>query len=107
MSGAPGFSARGLKGSDIDFIICATMQGDYIVPSHACMIQREIGANCPACDINAACSGFIYVLDIADAFIMASKYDKILIVCADQLSKFVDYSDRSTCVLFGDGAVRR
>jgi 3-oxoacyl-[acyl-carrier-protein] synthase-3 len=74
------------------------------VPSQACLLQRALGASCPAYDINAACSGFIYALDIADGLIKSSKYDKILIVCADQLSKFVDYSDRSTCVLFGDGA---
>ena len=94
----------GVKASELDQIICATMQGDYVIPSLACLVQREIGANCPAFDINAACSGFLFALDIADGLIFSGKYNKILIVCADQLSKFIDYSDRSTCVLFGDGA---
>ncbi len=94
----------GVKAFDLDLIICATMQGDYIVPSFACLIQKHIGAKCPAFDINAACSGFIYALDVADGLFKSGKYKKILIVSCDQLSKILDYSDRSTCVLFGDGA---
>lgn len=94
----------GVKAEELDLIICSTMQGDYIVPSLACLIQQAIGANCPSFDINAACSGFIYALKIADGFITSSIYKKILVVSADKLSKFVDYKDRSTCVLFGDGA---
>ena len=93
-----------IKAQDIDLIICSTLQGDYIVPSLACLIQKEIGANCPSFDINAACSGFIYALKIAEGFITSSAYKNILVVSADRLSKFVDYKDRSTCVLFGDGA---
>lgn len=94
----------GVKADELDLIICSTMQGDYIVPSLACLIQGEIKAKCPAFDINAACSGFIYALEVADGFITSKKYNKVLVISADQLSKFIDYKDRSTCVLFGDGA---
>lgn len=89
---------------ELDLIICATLQGDYIMPSLACMVQKEIGAKCPAFDINAACTGFLYALDLADSYFKADKAQNILIICADQMSKFLDFSDRSTCVLFGDGA---
>lgn len=92
------------KSEELDMIICSTLQGDYIVPSFACLIQKKIGAKCPAFDLNAACSGFIYALDIADSYFNSGKYNKILVISCDQLSKFVDYSDRTTCVLFGDGA---
>lgn len=94
----------GVKAEDIDLLICSTMQGDYIVPSFACLIQKNINAKCPSYDINAACSGFIYALDIAEKYFKSGKYKKILIVSCDQLSKLIDYNDRSTCVLFGDGA---
>lgn len=94
----------GIKGSELDLIICTTMQGDYIVPSLACLVQQAVGANCPAYDINAACTGFVYALDIADSFINTGKYKKMLVIGADQLSKFIDYTDRSTCILFGDAA---
>ena len=93
-----------LQGKDIDLIICATMQGDYIVPSHACLVQKAIGADCPAYDLNAACSGFLFAIDCADSFISTSKYNRILVLSSDQLSKFINYQDRATCVLFGDGA---
>jgi 3-oxoacyl-[acyl-carrier-protein] synthase-3 len=88
----------------IDLIICATLQGDYIMPSLACLVQKELGVKCPAYDINAACAGFLYSLDLADSYFKADKADNILVICADQMSKFLDFSDRSTCVLFGDGA---
>ena len=89
---------------ELDLIICTTMQGDYVTPSLACLLQTEIKANCAAFDINAACSGFMYALDMAQAYFAAKKVKKILIVSAEQLSKFTDWEDRSTCVLFGDGA---
>jgi 3-oxoacyl-[acyl-carrier-protein] synthase III len=88
---------------ELDLIICATICGDYITPSQASLIQKEIGADCPAFDINAACSGFIYALDIAHGYILSGKAKKILVVAYDVLSKFVDWKDRNTCVLFGDG----
>lgn len=93
----------GITAKELDLIICATMKGMYITPSEACVIQKEIGANCPAFDLNAACSGFIYALDVADGFFTRGKAKHALIVAFDNLSNMTDWTDRSTCVLFGDG----
>jgi 3-oxoacyl-[acyl-carrier-protein] synthase-3 len=92
--------------AELDLIIAATLQGDHITPSLACIVQSAIGANCPAFDINAACSGFVYALEVARSFIVADpkKYKKILIVCCEAMSKHADWTDRATCVLFGDAA---
>lgn len=91
---------------DIDMIICATFTPDYLcMPSTACLIASKLGLlNIPAFDISAACSGFIYLLNIAKSFIQTNKAKNILIIGAEKISPFVDWSDRSTCVLFGDGA---
>lgn len=93
----------GIQASQLDLIICSTMRGENITPSQACIIQREIGADCPAFDVNAACSGFIYALDIADGYFARKKVKHVLIVSMDNLSNIIDWTDRSTCVLFGDG----
>ena len=93
----------GVKPEELDLIICSTMRGENITPSQGCMIQKEIGASCPAFDINAACSGFIYALDVAAGFFARKKVKKVLIVSMDNLSNIIDWTDRSTCVLFGDG----
>lgn len=94
-----------LKVEKIELIIVATVSGDMPLPSTACLLQKKLGAvNAAAMDINAACSGFIYALSIADAFIKSGKYKKILVVGAEVLSKFTDWHDRTTCVLLGDGA---
>ncbi|HHW47126.1 MAG TPA: ketoacyl-ACP synthase III [Clostridiaceae bacterium] len=95
----------GLKPEEIDFIIVTTTSPDYLTPSMSCMIQSEIGAvNAAALDINAACTGFIYALKIAEALIANGCYKNILLVACEGLSKVVDWEDRATCVLFGDGA---
>ena len=95
----------GLKARDLDMIILATVTPDMFFPSTACMLQKKIGArNAAAFDINAACSGFVYGLSVADAYIATKKAHKVLVVGSEVLSKFVDWTDRSTCVLFGDGA---
>lgn len=94
----------GLNAGDIDFIICTTVQGDTVTPSMACILQKEIGANCAAVDMNGACAGFIYALDFADSMLKAGKAKRILIVSAEGMSRLTDWTDRSTCVLFGDGA---
>lgn len=94
-----------LEPDRIDLIICATSTPDMAFPSTACMIQRKIGATSAAAfDISAACSGFIYALKTADSFIKASAAKNVLIVTVEMMSRVVDWSDRSTCVLFGDGA---
>lgn len=95
----------GLSPADIDMLICATITPDKIFPSTACYIQQKIGAaEVPAFDVSAACSGFIYALAVASGFIRSGAAKRILIVGAEVLSKFTDWQDRSTCVLFGDGA---
>ena len=95
----------GLTAEDIDLIIVATISGDTETPSTACRVQSEIGAACAvAFDINAACSGFLYALHVAESFIRSGIYKNALLIGAETLSKLVDWNDRSTCVLFGDGA---
>lgn len=95
----------GLTAQDIGLIIAATCTPDYYTPSEACLIQREIGAiGCPAMDINCACSGFVYGMDMAHRYLLCDDIKYVLVVAAEELSKFVDYSDRSTCILFGDAA---
>ena len=93
----------GVTPEQLDLIICSTMRGENITPSQACVIQKEIGATCPAFDVNAACSGFIYALDIADGYFVRKKVKHVLIVSMDNLSNIIDWQDRATCVLFGDG----
>lgn len=94
----------GLAPQDVDFILCTTVRGDTVTPSLACLLQKELGANCPALDINGACAGFIYALDFADAYLRAGKARRMLVVSAEAMTRMVDWQDRSTCVLFGDGA---
>lgn len=97
--------AASLDPKDIDLILAATTTPDMVMPNLGCCIQEKLGAKkAAAFDIYAACSGFLYGLSIADAFIRAGVYCNILLVGAEVLSRFVDWEDRSTCVLFGDGA---
>ncbi|MBI3306260.1 MAG: ketoacyl-ACP synthase III [Candidatus Omnitrophica bacterium] len=93
-----------LKPEDLDLIIVATITPDMLFPSTACYIQHKLGAKCGAFDMAAACSGFTYALSVADAFIRSGQYKNILVVGSEVLSGFIDWTDRSTCVLFGDGA---
>lgn len=90
--------------TELDLIICATISADYVTPSMACLVQQMIGANCPAFDINVACTGFVYALDIAASYFASKKAKKILVVAAEAMSRIVDWTDRATCILFGDGA---
>ena len=94
----------GLKPTALDLIIVATVTPDMLFPSTACAIQHRLGAQCGAFDLAAACSGFPYALAVANGFIGAGIYRNILVVGSEVLSGFIDWSDRSTCVLFGDGA---
>ncbi len=95
----------GLKAKELDLIIMATLTGDSPLPSTACLLQHCLDAKkAAAFDINAACSGFIYGLSIANSFIRSGQYKKILLVGSETLSRFTDWEDRNTCVLFGDGA---
>ena len=95
----------GISAQEIDLIIVGTITGDYVTPSTACELQAAIGADkAVAFDINAACSGFMFALHTADAYLKTGTYKTALILGAETLSKIMDWNDRSTCVLFGDGA---
>lgn len=95
----------GLEPTDIDLLLCATVSPDQILPSTGCIIQAELGANkAAAMDIVAACSGFLYGLTLADTMIRTGQSKNALVVGAEVLTQYVDYTDRHTCVLFGDGA---
>lgn len=95
----------GVDANEIDFIICATLTPDFLMPSAACLIQDKIGArNAGACDLSAACSGFVYALQMADALIRAGVHKTILIIGAEEMTARLDWTKRDTAVLFGDGA---
>lgn len=95
----------GLKPEDIEMILVATMSPDYISPSTANLIQAKLQAvHAASMDIQAACTGFLYALSVAKAFIESRTYQNILVVATEKMSAFVDYQDRNTCILFGDGA---
>ena len=97
--------AAGVEASELDLIVLGTTTPDIIFPSTACLVQHRLGANgCPAFDVNAACSGFIYALSVADSFIRSGAARTALVIGAETLTRMLDWNDRSTCVLFGDGA---
>lgn len=95
----------GIAAEQIEAIIVATSTPDYIFPSTANLVQQEIGAERAACfDLSAACTGFLYAMSVADAYIKAGMYKKVLVIGAEVMSQVVDWKDRSVCVVFGDGA---
>ncbi|MBB5015241.1 beta-ketoacyl-ACP synthase III [Rehaibacterium terrae] len=97
--------AAGVQASELDLIVLGTTTPDIVFPSTACLLQHRLGANgCAAFDVNAACSGFIYALGVAEKFIRSGAAKTALVVGAETLSRMLDWSDRGTCVLFGDGA---
>ncbi len=97
--------AAGIEASQLDMIVVGTTTPDLIFPSTACLIQARLGATgCAAFDVNAACSGFLYALSIADKFIRSGDARHVLVIGAETLTRIVDWTDRTTCVLFGDGA---
>ena len=97
--------AAGCEPQDIDLIIVATSTPDMVFPSVACILRNKLGANgCPAFDVQAVCSGFVYALTVADAMIQTGAAKRALVVGAEVFSRILDFKDRTTCVLFGDGA---
>jgi 3-oxoacyl-[acyl-carrier-protein] synthase-3 len=97
--------AAGVSAGEIDLIVLATSTPDYVFPSTACLLQAKLGIKgCPAFDVQAVCSGFVYALASADSFIRGGMYKRALVVGAEVFSRILDWNDRGTCVLFGDGA---
>jgi 3-oxoacyl-[acyl-carrier-protein] synthase III len=97
--------ASGLQASDLDLIIVATSTPDMVFPSTACILQHKLGASGGAAfDVQAVCSGFVYALTVADAMIQSGAANRALVVGAEVFSRLLDFKDRTTCVLFGDGA---
>jgi 3-oxoacyl-[acyl-carrier-protein] synthase-3 len=97
--------SAGVAASELDLIVLGTTTPDLIFPSTACLIQHRLGAaGCPAFDVNAACSGFVYALTVADKFIRSGAARTALVIGSETLTRMVDWDDRTTCVLFGDGA---
>jgi 3-oxoacyl-[acyl-carrier-protein] synthase III len=97
--------AAGSAPAEIDLIVVATSTPDFVFPSTACLLQAKLGIkNCPAFDVQAVCSGFVYALATADSFVRAGMYRRALVVGTEVFSRILDWNDRATCVLFGDGA---
>ena len=94
----------GTDASELDLIICSNVVNENVTPSLSSLVAHNLGVSCPGYDINCACPGFIFAMDMADSFFCAGKVKKVLIVCAEEPTRMVDWTDRSTCVLFGDGA---
>ncbi len=105
MAAKEAIANAGISAEEIGLILASTCTPDYYTPSTACLVQRELGVSgCPAIDINCACSGFVYAVDMAKRYLAEGDIKYVLVVAAEELSKFVDYTDRSTCILFGDAA---
>ncbi len=97
--------AAGIQASDIDLIVVATTTADKVFPSTACLVQHRLGIHgCPAFDIQAVCTGFVYALGVADKFVKTNSAKCALVIGAETFSRIIDWTDRDTCVLFGDGA---
>lgn len=94
----------GCQPDELDLILAATVSGETVSPSVSCLVQQRLGAACMAFDLNAACSAFLFLLDVAAGYFARGKAKKVLVIGAERMSRIVDWTDRSTCVIFGDGA---
>lgn len=103
-AGRQALERAGIAPDELSLIICATCTPDHLLPSLACQVQQALGAGCPAFDLNAACSGFLYGLDVAAAYLTRDPGARVLLIGAEAMSRAVNWQDRATCVLFGDGA---
>lgn len=96
--------AAGVSPAEIDLVICSTSTADHLLPAQACAVAERLNIRCAAFDVSAACAGFVLALDVAEGFIARGRARRVLIVACEQMSRVLDWTDRSTCVLFGDGA---
>lgn len=96
--------SAGLRGSKIDYVICSNVANSYVSPSLSSILLSRLGCKCPCFDLNGACAGFIYALDIAESFLKTKRAKNILIICAEEPTRFCNWHERETSVLFGDGA---
>ena len=96
--------AAGVAAAQIDLLVCATSTADHLMPAEACAVAQRLGIRCAAFDVSAACAGFVLALDVADGYIARGRAQHALVVACEQMSRVLDWADRSTCVLFGDGA---
>ena len=96
--------AAGVGPEQIDLVVCSTSTADHLMPAEACAVAERLGARCAAFDVSAACAGFVLALDVADGYISRGRARRVLVVACEQMSRILDWKDRSTCVLFGDGA---
>ena len=103
-AGRKALASAGVRPEEIDYLICSNVANSYVSPSLGSILLGLIGCSCPTFDLNGACAGLVYALDMADAFLKTKRARKILIVAAEQPSRFCDWHDRATSVLFGDGA---
>ena len=103
-AGRKALASAGVRPEEIDYLICSNVANSYVSPSLGSILLGSIGCSCPTFDLNGACAGLVYSLDMADAFLKTNRARKILIVAAEQPSRFCDWHDRATSVLFGDGA---
>ena len=103
-AGRQALARAGLTADEVDLIIVATCTPDQFLVSEACLVQGELGGRAGAFDLGAACAGFVYALSVGSAMIGAGVHQRVLLIGVDTLTRFVDYTDRSTCILFGDGA---
>ncbi len=94
----------GLKASEIDMFIVSNVVSEYITPGMSCIVAEKLGMTCPMFDINCACPGFVYALDMAETYYKAGKVKNVVIACIEEPSRMASWKDRATCVLFGDGA---
>lgn len=97
-------AVAGVEASELDLVVCSTTTADHIMPGCACAVAEALGAACPAFDVSAACAGFVFALDVADGWLARGRARCALVISAEKMSRVVDWSDRTSCVLFGDGA---
>lgn len=103
-AGERALACAGIDAAEVDLLVVGTSTPDHLFPSTACLVQNKLGLTCAAFDVNAACSGFIYALHTGAAAIESGRAETVLVIGADALTRHVDFTDRATCVLFGDGA---